>query len=177
MSEFELQVQLLGEASHINLRGNAADKAFLAAVKTATGCVLPLAPNTVSDGDARVCWLGPNEWLLVSPDGNATELLRALNAALQAQHVAVNDLSGGQLLLRLTGGAVRDMLAKACTLDLHQSVFDAGACAQTSLGKANVIILTHKTGSGVDVIVRRSFSDYLSQWLRRAGAEYGIEFA
>lgn len=177
MSESAIEVKVLEDIGQINLRGDATDDAFLAAVQSVIGCELPLLPNTVTDGATRACWLGPNEWLLTATAAEVGAMRLPLEQALQSQHVAVNDLSGGQLLLRLTGDPVRSLLAKGCTLDLHPDVFEAGACAQTGLAKAAVVILSHQSGPGVDLIVRRSFADYLLQWLQRAGAEYKIEFA
>lgn len=175
MSDAAVRVQVLADTGHINLRGNATDKAFLAAVNSAADCELPLAPNTVSDGASRACWLGPNEWLLITAAAEVETMRAALEKALRGQHAAVNNVSGGQVMLRLSGDCVRELLAKGCTLDLDPAVFAAGACAQTGLAKAGVVLLAHP--DGVDLIVRRSFSDYLMDWLRKAGSEYMIEFA
>ena len=176
MSDVLLKLEVLQDIGHLNLRGNAGEPAFLDAVKAVAGSPLPLAPNTVVYGNQQTCWLGPDEWLLVMPVDNVDSTMLALEEALQGQHASINDLSGAQLTYRLTGERVRETLAKGCTLDLHPSVFRSGSCAQTGLAKANVLIVSHETGSGVDLVVRRSFSDYLLQWLGRAGDEYGIEF-
>ena len=46
----------------LNLRGDASDPAFAAAVQSATGLTLPVAANTASVGDGRqLFWLGPDE--------------------------------------------------------------------------------------------------------------------
>jgi len=176
MSDAFLKLEILQDIGHLNLRGDAADQSFLDAAKAVAGSPLPLVPNTVVYGDQQTCWLGPDEWLLVMPADNVDSTMLALEEALPGQHASINDLSGAQLTIRLTGEKVREMLAKGCTLDLYPSVFRAGGCAQTGLAKANVLIVAHEDGPGVDLVVRRSFSDYLLHWLRRAGAEYGIEF-
>jgi sarcosine oxidase subunit gamma len=75
----------------------------------------------------------------------------------------------------LLGAAARRLLTKGCTLDLHPGVFGPGQCAQTGLAKAGVLIRPLPDNSGYDLIVRRSFADYLWQWLLRAGREYRIE--
>ena len=100
----------------------------------------------------------------------------SLEEASQDRHVAVNDLSGGQIALELKGPNCRDLLAKGCTLDLHPSVFSVGDCAQSGLAKASVLIaLTDETPTFL-VVVRRSFSDYLCRWLAHAGSDEGIVF-
>ena len=81
-------------------------------------------------------WLGPNEWLLATPESDAAQVAAKLLKALKNQHVAVNNLSGGQVTYRLLGDAAVALLAKGCTLDLHSSVFGPGQCAQSGLAKS-----------------------------------------
>jgi sarcosine oxidase subunit gamma len=59
-------------------------------------------------------------------------------------------------------------LAKGCTLDFHPRVFRPGTCAQSGLAKANVLIRLGDDPDSFDVVVRRSFADYLLRWLRHA---------
>ncbi len=176
MSDAHLSIRVLADLGHINLRGNPDDAAFKSAAGKAIGQALPRSTNTFADGERRVYWLGPNEWLLVTAADDASELSSALGEALAGQHASINDLSGGQIALRLSGIRTRDLLAKGCTLDLHPSMFKQGDCAQSALAKANVLIACVDGQQQFDVIVRRSFADYLFAWLRHAGAEFGIEF-
>jgi len=175
MSDATLKLQRLTDIGTINLRGDASSPEFLAAVAKATGLALPVEPNTVASGEHDIYWLGPNEWMLVGEHAGTSEVVAALSQETQRQHAAVNDLSGGQIIYRLSGDSARQLLSKGCSLDLHPSVFNAGACAQTGLAKAGVIIRPLHGESGFDVLVRRSFADYLWQWLLRAGREYRIE--
>jgi sarcosine oxidase subunit gamma len=174
MSDALVTVQSLTDLGHINLRGNRGDAAFVAAVETVCATALPAALTSSSAGDLRIYWLGPDEWSLVTTADKTAVLVATLNQALAGQHVAVNDLSATFVTLRLAGDKTRDLLARGCTLDLHPAAFANGACAQTGLAKAGVLLAAH--GSDFHVIVRRSFAPYLLQWLRAAGAEYGIEF-
>ncbi len=74
--------------------------------------------------------------------------------------------------MRLAGARARDVLAKGCTIDFHPQVFQAGQCAQTALAKANVLIGLLDASPTYEIIVRRSFADYLERWLRHAAREY-----
>ena len=66
-------------------------------------------------------------------------------------------------------------------MDVHRRVFTAGACAQTLLGKADVLLHVIEdepdAGPAVDVYVGRSFARYLWTWLTDAGLEYGVQVA
>lgn len=175
MSDSTLTLQRLMDVGYVNLRGDANSSEFLDAVKKITGLELPTKPNTVASREHDIYWLGPNEWMLVGEHSAASQAAVALSEILAPQHAAVNDLSGGQVSYRLSGSGASQLLSKGCALDLHPSVFGPEACAQTGLAKASVIIRPLQGESGFDVIVRRSFSDYLWRWLLRAGRECRIE--
>jgi sarcosine oxidase subunit gamma len=165
---------------HLNLRGDPADARFVEAVEGALQQPLPLVPNTVSDGDHRVFWLGPDEWQVSTPRAGLAALVADLETVLEGQHTAVNDLGAGQVLLHLQGAACRDVLAGGCTLDLHPAVFSPGRCAQTGLAKAAVLLAPlGKAGGdeGMDVIVRLSYADYLLDWLTAMAGERGLAAA
>ncbi len=70
---------------------------------------------------------------------------------------------------------VRELLAKGCPLDLHPRVFDVGQCAQSHLAKAPILIRQLDREPAFEIVVRRSFADYLWVWLEDAAAEYGFE--
>ena len=65
-------------------------------------------------------------------------------------------------------------MSKGCTVDLHPRVFGPGRCTQTHLGKAVVLIRQLDDSPSFDIIVRRSFADYLGLWLKDAALEYGV---
>ena len=155
------------DLGHINLRGNADDNRFVDGVAEVLGQKLALQPNTLTRSEHRVYWLGPDEWQIVTALDRAADLCSQLEHKLAGQHVAVNDLSGGQVALHLSGDDVPLLLAKGCTLDMHPSVFSVGDCAQSGLAKANVLLGYIDAGPVYEIIVRRSFSEYLLHWLRQ----------
>lgn len=162
---------------HLNLRGSANDSEFIVAVRAVLGQDLPVNANTMTIGSHSVYWLGPDEWLIVTAYKHTHGLVEKLGRLRQDQHVAVTDVSGGNILLRLVGANVRDVLAKGCTLDFHSGIFPVGHCAQSGLAKANVLIGHIDNKSTYEIVVRRSFSEYLCLWLQDAGAEYGVGFS
>jgi sarcosine oxidase subunit gamma len=162
-----------GLRGHINLRGDPTDARFAAAAERALGAALPTAANTTRiAGDIIVYWLGPDEWLAVTPGEREQEVVNALRSGLDGVHSSVTPVTGGQTILVLRGTHARDLLAKGCPFDLHSPGFRPGACAQTHLAKAGVL-LRPLGDDGMEIIVRRSFADYLYKWLETAAAEYG----
>ena len=160
---------------HLNLRGNPEDDGFTSAAASALGLDLPMEPNTVADdGEKLALWLGPDEWLVVTPADSQTSLSDSLESALDGVHVAVTDVTGGQTVIVISGPRARDVLAKGCPLDLHPSVFKPGQCAQTIVGKANATVRCVDGSPAFELIVRRSFAEYMALWLYDAALEYGV---
>lgn len=152
---------------HINLRGDAADGSFTDCVARIVGVALPIGPNTTNEsGERSLSWLCPSEWLIMCPGDDEQLLADRLCEGLRSQFVSVVQLGGGQTVFRLQGGDARELLARGCPLDLHQRVFKIGQCAQTHVAKAPVLL--RPIAGGIDLVVRRSFADYLWQWLEAA---------
>lgn len=169
-------VTVCGDLGHINLRGCAADAGFVHSIEEALGQALPVEPNTISTGQHHVCWLGPDEWLVVTPIAGAAEMAARLEQASASMHAAVNDISGGQIALMLRGRKCRELLARGCPLDLHPREFKPGDCAQSGLARATILIASLDDAPTFMIVVRRSFSDYLCRWLAHAGGDAGIVF-
>jgi len=175
-SEDSIGIQVAPQPGQLNLRGNGADPDFVKAVTRLLGQDLPVAANTMTIKQHRVYWLGPDEWLIVTPYDNTAEISSRMREVLTAWRGAATEVSGGNVVFRLAGRSARDVLAKGCTLDLRPEVFQPGACAQSGLAKAHVLIGLLDDAPLYEIIVRRSFSDYLALWLQSAAAEYGVRY-
>lgn len=157
----------------LNLRGKSHNTGFQAATLKLLGCEPPTAANTmVEAGDNRIYWLGPDEWLIVTPAGQQDALQPKLSKALSKVFASVVDNSSGLTMLEIEGENAAALLATDCPLDLHASQFKPGQCAQTRLAKAGMIIAPMRKGSGYEVIIRRSFGDYLLHWMQDAAIAF-----
>ncbi|MEU8177618.1 sarcosine oxidase subunit gamma family protein [Microbispora hainanensis] len=140
-------------------------------IGTAIGVPLPVEPGTVAGGgDIEALWLGPDEWVLLAPDGAAPGLVARLTEAAGGEHVSVVDVSAQRTTLVVAGDRARDVLAHGCTLDLHPRVFGPGRCAQTTLARAGVVLVAGE--DGFRLLVRSSFAGYVAEWLLDASVEY-----
>lgn len=149
-------------------KGPAAD-----AVGLSLGLPLPLQPNTVTHGGGLAAlWLGPDETLVVGPPGGQQDLQDRLRD-VRGTGGAVVDVSAQRTTVLVAGPRARDVLAHGCSLDLHPRSFGAGRCAQTTLARAQVILVPRDAYKpGYWVLVRASFARYLADWLLDAAAEY-----
>lgn len=158
--------------AQINLRGNASDPVFAAAVASALGFALPAAANTWS-GTAERCalWLGPDEYLIVDAAGGEAELEAALNLALNGTHCSIVDQSASRGIIEISGTDARLVLAKGCSLDLHACSFHVPRVAQSLLAKAQLILQILEHRPLFRLYVRSSFAAYLAEWLLDAATE------
>ncbi len=161
----------------LNLRLNPRNSQALTAAERILGQPMPLAANTFTTGEHQVYWLGPDEWLIVTGAECVAALGSELAEALAGFHAAVNDVSGGNVELLVSGVDARTVLAKGCALDLHPREFAPGQCAQTGLGRAAVLLAAAGDPSTYAIIVRRSFSEYLCSWLANAVRPHGARFS
>ncbi|MEV1068409.1 sarcosine oxidase subunit gamma family protein [Streptomyces sp. NPDC050263] len=153
----------------LDAKGAAAD-----AVGLALDLQLPLEPNSVVHaGELSVLWLGPDEWLLMGRPGTQRDLESRIREAAEDAPVSVTDVSAQRTTLLVTGPRARDLLAHGCPLDLHPRAFGAGRCAQTTLGRTQVVLVARdEPRAGFWVLVRASFAGYLTDWLLDAATEY-----
>lgn len=162
--------KLLG---HLVIRGDAKDPAFAGGVHKALGLELPVALTLVANGDTSLQWLGPDEWLLIVPSGQEFETEQRLRKALDGQHISVVNVSGGQTILELSGPKVREVLMKSTSYDVHPSNFPVGKAVGSNFAKSQLVI-RHTGEDTWELLVRRSFADYIWLWLQDASAEYGL---
>lgn len=167
----------VGGLALINLRGEPGAATFAAAIEKTLATAPPVVPNTVAHADGNaVLWLGPDEWLVVSENGDGTGLRSRLEAALDGQRHATVDLSDNYAVIEIAGHAARWVLAKGWPQDLHPSAFKPGQCSQGMLAHAQ-IILEHTGAETYRMFVRPSFSAYLWDWLVDASADVGHRIA
>lgn len=159
----------------VNLRGNAEDAGFCAAASGALGLALPTQPCTsAATAVCRVVWVGPDDWFVIGPKGQADAIVSRLRAALSGQHHAVTDVSSGYTVLHLGGASARDVLAQGCPLDLHPRVFKPGASAGSHFFKASIWLWQTDDAATIEVLVRRSFMNYVWLMLERCTQECGL---
>src|SRR5262245_49566133 len=125
------------------------------------GVPLPAEPGTSQrTGDTLALWLGPDEWLLVGAPPSTVD-----------DSVSIVDVSALRTTIVIEGEYARDVLAHGCPVDLHPSVFPVRSCAQSTLGRAQVVLV--RVAEHVFwVLVRASFARYVAAFLDDASVEY-----
>src|ERR1700694_5284700 len=130
----ELSIRELSFISQVNLRADPTDTDLMRRLAAALGFTLPVVPNSVaSREERRALWLGPDEWLIVGPDGQQEAIERALRNGLDSASGSIVDVSANCTLLEIRGARARELLAHGVSIDLDARSFSPDQCAQTLL--------------------------------------------
>jgi len=119
-------------------------------------------------GERSAARLGPDEWLLVAPEGDAPDF-----GALADGHHSLVDVGHRYAAFAVEGEDAPLMLAAGCPLDLHPGVFTPGSATRTLLGKAE-IVLWHLGDAPsyraplYRIECARSFAPYVQRFLEEA---------
>ena len=169
----QVKLSELAFLGHFNFRIQPDDELVLKEFKQSLGFDVPHEPNTFVVHNNILCaWLGPDEWLIVSPQHRSEEIRMTLGEVISEGYSTCVDQPSAQTIIRVEGRKAADLLSRGIALDLHPRVFKFGQCAQTVLARTAVTILKQEADEmTLDVIVRRSFADYLWRWLVDAGQE------
>ncbi len=131
-------------------------------------CALPVEPNTVAErGDMTCLWLRDDEWLLIAPNGRHRQIAEGLESLCSGKFAAWTDQTSGFTSLSIEGGKSVDLLSRGIVFDPDPNNLRPSHCVQTMLGKTRVAVINRTEGASIayELIVRRSFSDYLWRWL------------
>jgi sarcosine oxidase subunit gamma len=167
----DLLIRELPYLAQVNFRADPSDRNTMQRLASTLEFALPVVPNTVSSGaDIRALWLGPDEWLIVAPEGRHDGLQEALRTGLAGGFGSIVDVSANRTVIEIRGLNARDLLAHAMPIDLAEGTLGPDRCAQTLLAKAQVII-ERRPELAFHVYVRPSFASYVAECLLDAAAD------
>ena len=131
------------------------------------------APNrSFRAGGVTCMWNGPGRWLAESDEHPPRELVERIEAALAAAGGSATDLGHARTVLRVSGAAAEDLLAKLCPLDVE--AMRTGDSAMTLAGPFQVQVV--KSGDEeFRLYVFRSFGLAMWELLLDEAAEFGGE--
>ena len=155
-------LELPGPASRFIFRGNAAARA---GAGRAFGVALPeTACRAATDGARAALWLGPDEQLLLAPEGETAAIEASIAQALPDQAYSLVDVSHRQVGIGMHGPRAEWLLEAQCPLPLNLRDFPLGMCTRTVFGKAE-IVLWRPAEPVFRLEVWRSFATYVVELL------------
>ncbi|MGH8267018.1 MAG: sarcosine oxidase subunit gamma family protein [Steroidobacteraceae bacterium] len=126
---------------------------------------IALAPDQLALG------VRPGRWLLLSAPAAPGAAAAIWQAACAGVGAAV-DLSSGLAGLHLGGPAAREILARACRLDLDLSAFPAGRAAATIMVQVSVVLAA--LPSGLLLLTPATTARHVREWLTSTGKPFGL---
>jgi sarcosine oxidase subunit gamma len=165
-----VRVTTLPPATRFSVRG---DDAAVGMIGRAFGVALPREACRAATGGARAAlWLGPDEWLLIAPDGEASSLMAAMGEVLGEEPASLVEISDRQVAIEVAGDKAAEAINAFNALDLDIDAFPVGMCTRTLFGKAE-IVLWRTAPETFRMEVWRSFAPYVQGCLGEAIREYG----
>jgi len=149
-----------------------AGEAAIPLIGRAFGVTLPRdACRAATHPPRAALWLGPDEWLLLAPDGEADAVGAAIAAGLTGAPASIVEISDRQVAFSVAGPRAADTINAFNPLDLDAGAFPVGMCTRTVFAKAEIVLWRTATDT-FRIEVWRSFAPYVEGLLREAAGEY-----
>jgi sarcosine oxidase subunit gamma len=166
-SNGQVVVTACGPAARYVLRGG---PEIVAGVGAAFGAEPPISPlRAAVAGPRAALWQGPDEWLLIDWDADAS-LFDKVDAALAGVPHALIDVSHRNCAVDVSGVGAARLLNASVALDLDISAFPVGMVARTLLVKAEVV-LWRRGEQQFHLETARSFGRYVAAVLGQSAAD------
>jgi len=165
-----------GLAGMITLRGDLASPKLQAAVTAATGARMP-EPGTVAlSEDGGLCWMSPDELLVLVHYAEVEVKLAEINAGLAGEHALAVNVSDARAVFQVSGDGAREVLGKLCPVDLSAQAFVPGQFRRTRMAQVAAAFWLDQDGS-FHIVCFRSVADYMFSLLSTAAqsqSEVGV---
>ena len=159
---FGTNIQELAFINKINLRINTKNTDYMKICGKFLNAILPTKPNTFTkNGNLKIIWLSPDEWLITNEDDNLFSKLKNEIGDLEA---GVTDVSENRTIVRLSGEKIYKLLSKFLVLDLEKSLTSESTCAQTLFAKVPILLLRNHDQNQVpeiDIFLNKSHANYV----------------
>ena len=143
-----------------------------AAVTANFGIDLPAGAEWTAENGVAFLGTGPGKWLAIN-DSRNPEFMKNLETKLGG-FASVVEQSDGLGVLRLTGPALLEMLAKGVQMELAPDAFPTGSVAVTSIAHIGVTLWKVDDRPTIDMAVARSLCNCFLHWLETSASFYGL---
>jgi len=164
----------LGACGMITLRGDLANATFKKAVKGATGIAVPGVQGAGFADGKGVCWMSPDELLILCDYAEAAQIVADLSAGLAKVHHLVVNVSDARARISVVGAEAREVLAKLTPSNI--ATLEPGQIRRSRLAQVPAAFWMNDDGS-IEVICFRSVAQYVFDLLKTAalpGSEVGF---
>lgn len=132
--------------------------------------------STKDSSGALVVGYGYGEWLVLTDEGPAQDVVDRVEATPYEGLRSIIDVTHGHAVLRLTGADAAELLSRLCAIDLSDDMTPTGAAFRSSVGGLSVAVIRDDVDGERSylLVVDRSYAQSLRDMLVDAGAEFGL---
>jgi len=135
MAPGEVTIREAGLRGMIILRGDLSNKKLRSVCKKLSGVAFPEMGQAFCDDEQGLCWMSPDELLVMVPYVQAAEAVDQIDKALSGTHYLAENVSDARALIFVEGPYAREVIAKLAPADLHPDSFKPGDFRRTRLGQ------------------------------------------
>ena len=165
-----------GPRGMITLRGDLSSKALQKAACELAGCDFPAKLGITGTHGSGICWMSPDELLILCSYDSAHAATAHLTEALKGTHHLVANVSDARAILSLSGGDPREVLAKLSPANVSPDALKPGTLRRSRLAQVPAAFWIEDAGTAY-VICFRSVAQYVFDILKTAalpGSEVGF---
>ena len=130
-------------------------------------------PLISANENLRILWIGPETWLFISSNSNLGDLI---SSVCSDNDFAVTDLSHSRATIEIKGAHALDVIKKGSPLNVNESVFKEGNCANTTYNGINILIeFISNNPKTFRLYALRSFGGSFYHSITDAALEFGYE--
>lgn len=171
MSESRVTIRDLGPQGMITLRGDLSNAKLRAACKALTGVSVPDQGAVAGRPESGLCWMSPDEVLVLLPKGSVAEACARLSSELAGTHHLAVDVSDARAMFEVAGPFAREVIAKLAPVDMHPDSLPPGRIIRSRLGQVAAAFWVAEDGT-IRVLCFRSMAGYVTRLLQ-ASAQAG----
>lgn len=160
----------------ITLRGDLTASALRKAATGVTGVEMPGPGQAHVKGDTGLCWMSPDELLVLCPFEAVARTLAALHKGLVRTHALAVNVSDARACFTIYGPHAREVLSKLCPVDTSPETFTPGMFRRTRLAQVPSAFWMTET-EAFQIVCFRSQAQYVFDLLivaAQPGSEVGI---
>ena len=164
-------IEECGLQGMITLRGNLSSRSLKVGASQAGGVKMPTQGRANVNAGCGLCWMSPDELLILCPYDEVEARLDALNDRLGDMFALAVNVSDARAMFRLSGAGAREVLAKLCPVDMAPDAFRPGMFRRTRMAQVPAAFWMEENES-IRIICFRSVAEYVFGLLK-AGAAKG----
>lgn len=169
-TEAFVTVRGMGPRGMITLRGDLSSSKLMSVCTALAGVDFPEVGHANCVGEKGLCWMSPDEVLILVPYDQTAAALDTLQEALSGTHHLAANVSDARALILLEGAGGREVLAKLAPVDLHPDSFGPGQFRRTRLGQIAAAFWM-RDAETIEVICFRSVAEYAFDLLSASAKE------